>query len=73
VALIARPRCNAARHLRDAPAAGGACRGYLREPPGEVTASNWPCAWDEEFAAPMRAVLERILTACIGFASEAKA
>jgi N-formylglutamate deformylase len=50
-----------------------ACRGYLREPPGEVTASNWPCAWDEEFAAPMRAVLERILTACIGFASEAKA
>jgi hypothetical protein len=47
--------------------------GYLREPPGEVTASNWPCAWDEEFAAPMRAVLERILTACIGFASEAKA
>ena len=50
-----------------------ACRGYLREPPGEVTASNWPCAWDEEFAAPMRAVLEGILTACIGFASEAKA
>jgi N-formylglutamate deformylase len=49
------------------------CRGYLREPPGEVTASNWPCAWDEEFAAPMRAVLERILTACVGFASEAKA
>ncbi|HXO14940.1 MAG TPA: N-formylglutamate deformylase [Steroidobacteraceae bacterium] len=49
-----------------------ACRGYLREPPGEVTASNWPCAWDEEFAAPMRTVLERILTACIGFASEAK-
>jgi N-formylglutamate deformylase len=50
-----------------------ACRGYLREPPGEVTASNWPCAWDEEFAAPMRAVLERILTACIGFASAAQA
>ena len=50
-----------------------ACRGYLREPPGEVTASNWPCAWDEGFAAPMRAVLERILTACIGFASAAQA
>jgi N-formylglutamate deformylase len=46
-----------------------ACRGYLREPPGEVTASNWPCAWDEGFAAPMRAVLERILAACIGFRS----
>jgi N-formylglutamate deformylase len=50
-----------------------ACRGYLREPPGEVTASNWPCAWDEGFAAPMRAVLERILAACIGFALEVKA
>jgi N-formylglutamate deformylase len=49
-----------------------ACRGYLREPAGEVDEANWPCAWDEGFAAPMRAALERILTACIGFASEAK-
>ena len=49
-----------------------ACRGYLREPAGAVDEGNWPCAWDEEFAAPMRAVLERVLTACIGFASEAK-
>lgn len=48
-----------------------ACRGYLREPAGEVDAGNWPCVWDEGFAAPMRAVLERVLTACIGFASEA--
>jgi N-formylglutamate deformylase len=48
-----------------------ACRGYLREPLGEVEAGNWPCAWDEAHATPMRAVLERILTACIGFASEA--
>ena len=45
-----------------------ACRGYLREPVGEVDAANWPCPWDEQFAAPMRTVLERILTACIGFA-----
>jgi N-formylglutamate deformylase len=46
-----------------------ACRGYLREPRGEVSEDNWPCAWDEAHAAPMRAVLERILTACIGFAA----
>ena len=46
-----------------------ACRGYLREPVGEVDAANWPCPWDEPFAAPLRAVLERILTACIGFAA----
>jgi len=45
-----------------------ACRGYLREPVGEVDAGNWPCPWDEPFAASLRAVLERILTACIGFA-----
>ncbi|HYM29195.1 MAG TPA: N-formylglutamate deformylase [Steroidobacteraceae bacterium] len=48
-----------------------ACRGYLREPIGEVEPGNWPCAWDEQVAAPMRAVLERILTACIGFAAQA--
>jgi N-formylglutamate deformylase len=46
-----------------------ACRGYLREPEGEVDVANWPCPWDEAFAAPMRAVLERVLTACIGFAA----
>jgi formiminoglutamase len=46
-----------------------ACRGYLREPQGEVDVANWPCPWDEAFAAPMRAVLEQVLTACIGFAS----
>ncbi len=50
-----------------------ACRGYLREPEGTVDEGNWPCAWDEAFAAPMRAVLERILTACIGFVSGVKA
>jgi len=46
-----------------------ACRGYLHEPQGEVRPDNWPCPYDEAFAAPMRAVLERILAACIGFAS----
>jgi N-formylglutamate deformylase len=49
-----------------------ACRGYLREPAGEVDVSNWPCPWDEGFASPMRAVLERVLTACIGFAAAAR-
>jgi N-formylglutamate deformylase len=46
-----------------------ACRGYLREP-AQVDENNWPCPYDEGFADPMRAVLERVLTACIGFASE---
>ena len=49
-----------------------ACRGYLREPLGAVDEGTWPCAWDEGFAAPMRAVLEQVLTTCIGFASEAQ-
>jgi formiminoglutamase len=47
-----------------------ACRGYLREPLGAVDESNWPCAWDEAYATPIRAVLQQVLTACIGFASE---
>jgi len=46
-----------------------ACRGYLREPVGEVTPANWPVDYDSGFAAPMRVVLERILTACIEFAN----
>jgi N-formylglutamate deformylase len=48
-----------------------ACRGYLREPPGALHEGNWPCEWNAEVAAPMCAVLEQVLTACIGFASEA--
>jgi len=47
-----------------------ACRGYLREPVGAVDASNWPVDWDEAFAAPMRAALERILAVCLEFAAE---
>jgi len=50
-----------------------ACRGYLREPPGEVDLSNWPCPWDEAVAAPMRAVLQQVLGACLDFASTARA
>jgi len=45
-----------------------ACRGYLREPPGSVTPDAWPCPYDPEFARPLRAVLERLLAACLAFA-----
>jgi N-formylglutamate deformylase len=45
-----------------------ACRGYLREPPGAVAEGQWPVAYDEEVAAPMRAALTRILKNCIRFA-----
>jgi N-formylglutamate deformylase len=45
-----------------------ACRGYLHEPGAEVDAANWPTPWDEAFAAPMRAALERVLAACLEFA-----
>jgi N-formylglutamate deformylase len=45
-----------------------ACRGYMREPDGEVTPANWPVEYDEEYAAPMRAALQRILTTCLEFA-----
>jgi N-formylglutamate deformylase len=50
-----------------------ACRGYLREPQGEVDVANWPCPWDETVAAPLRAVLQQVLTACLAFASAARA
>ena len=50
-----------------------ACRGYLREPQGEVDVANWPCPWDEAVAAPLRAVLQQVLTACLAFASAARA
>ena len=48
-----------------------ACRGYLREPLGNVDERNWPCAYDAGFAEPLRAVLEQVLTACIAFACAA--
>lgn len=44
-----------------------ACRGYMREPP-DVNPGSWPTPYDEGMAAPMRVVLERILTDCIEFA-----
>ena len=47
-----------------------ACRGYMREP-DPVNADNWPTPYDEAFAAPMRAALEKVLRACLEFAKAA--
>ena len=46
-----------------------ACRGYLREPGDRVTDLDWPCAYDDSVAAPLRAVLQRVLAACLEFAA----
>jgi formiminoglutamase len=43
-----------------------ACRGYLREPQGQVSPDSWPVPYDQSHAAPMRAALERILAATMG-------
>jgi formiminoglutamase len=48
-----------------------ACRGYMREPVGAVDVANWPCAYDESFAGPMRAALEGVLGTCLEFARTA--
>jgi len=48
-----------------------ACKGYLREPTAELGPGNWPCPYDETLAAPLRAVLGRLLEACIAFAAAA--
>ncbi len=48
-----------------------ACRTYLPEPPGPVSAANWPPAYDPAYAAPARAALTRILDACLAFARAA--
>jgi len=49
-----------------------ACRGYLREPGGRVTEADWPCGYDDAVAAPLRAVLQRVLAACLEFAAESR-
>lgn len=46
-----------------------ACRGYMREPLGPVDESQWPTAYDEAYAARMRAALTSILEACLTFAT----
>ena len=45
-----------------------ACRGYMREPLGPVSDGAWPTAYDEDYAAPMRAALTLILQTCLAFA-----
>ncbi len=45
-----------------------ACRGYMAEPVPHVDEANWPSPYAPDQAAPMRAVLERILGACLAFA-----
>jgi N-formylglutamate deformylase len=49
-----------------------ACRGYLREPMDEVHEGNWPSAWDEAFAAPLRSILQGVLLSCLEFAAAAR-
>lgn len=44
-----------------------AIRGYLAEP-DPVSPDNWPPPFDSALAAPMRATLSSILTACLEFA-----
>lgn len=46
-----------------------ACRGYLHEPPAPLTAANWPAPYDPDRAAALRATLQRVLQACLAFAS----
>ncbi|WP_201860427.1 N-formylglutamate deformylase [Microvirga soli] len=45
-----------------------ACRGYMREPLGPVSDGAWPAAYDQDYAAPMRAALTLILQTCLAFA-----
>jgi N-formylglutamate deformylase len=49
-----------------------ACRGYMREPFGELDPDYWPSPYDEALAAPMRVVLARILRACLGLTKKAR-
>ena len=45
-----------------------ACRGYMDEPIGPVSASTWPTPYDPTRAAPLRTVLIDVLNACLAFA-----
>jgi formiminoglutamase len=44
-----------------------ACRGYMEEPE-QVSHENWPTPYDPVRAGALRALLERILVACLNFA-----
>ncbi len=45
-----------------------ACRGYLVEPDGELTAANWPAPYDIARASALRGTLRRVLEICLDFA-----
>ncbi|MGH6872600.1 MAG: N-formylglutamate deformylase [Rhizomicrobium sp.] len=47
-----------------------AARGYMDEP-DPVTPENWPTPYSDERSASLRAVLERVLKACLEFAEHA--
>jgi formiminoglutamase len=45
-----------------------ACRGYMDDPAEPPTAKTWPAPYSPSQAAPMRAALTGVLTACLAFA-----
>lgn len=45
-----------------------ACRGYMDDPATPPTPGDWPPAYSDIQAAPMRAALSNVLKACIAFA-----
>ena len=47
-----------------------ACRAYMREPIPNVAPENWPGAYDADYAAPVRAILVRVIEACLDFAGD---
>ncbi|ACA16145.1 N-formylglutamate amidohydrolase [Methylobacterium sp. 4-46] len=44
-----------------------ACRAYLAEPVGPVDPATWPVPYDPDHAAPVRAALQDVLSACLAF------
>ena len=48
-----------------------ACRGYMYEKLGPADEKSWPTPYDEDYAAPIRAPLKRILEECLQFAQSA--
>jgi formiminoglutamase len=47
-------------------------RGYMDEPRDAPTPDNWPTPFRTERAAPMQAILRKILEACLAFAKPEK-
>jgi formiminoglutamase len=48
-----------------------ACRGYMPETLGPVSEAEWPTAYDEAYAVPVRDILEQVLSSCVQFARTA--